>query len=207
MILSCLFSSQLTAGKRLAELENKNKELGILVGVADAIGAGKTSLLNALLGFPELLPSSSTEAATATVCRVAWSHDDTPGREFKAEVTFRNEHDVVEELEQVLKAVKDKKEYREMPFDTQNERCGAIEEVTGIISRGISKVCAGWGLDESEIEDMDHTVDSIQRKTNRWWNCSARPFQYSHQTQTGLFLKSNHTWNRRRLPRASRPGH
>ncbi|KAK4241501.1 hypothetical protein C8A03DRAFT_30363 [Achaetomium macrosporum] len=54
--------------EEMAELEKANKGLKILVGVAGATGAGKTSLLNALLGYPELLPSSSTEAATAT-CR------------------------------------------------------------------------------------------------------------------------------------------
>lgn len=65
-----------------AKLEEENKGLETLIGVAGVTGAGKTSLLNALLEYPELLPSSSTEAATATVCRIAWNHDDTPDHQF-----------------------------------------------------------------------------------------------------------------------------
>jgi GTP-binding protein EngB required for normal cell division len=135
--------------------------LEILVGVAGATGAGKTSLLNALLEYPELLPSSSTEAATATVCRISYNHDDRKGREFRAVVKFRTEEAVVKELSEVLTAVKDRKGLRDQEFESEDARDEAIEELTGIISRGVTKMCAVWGLDESELEDMEHTVESV----------------------------------------------
>jgi hypothetical protein len=144
-----------------AEVEEGSKGLEILVGVAGAIGAGKTSLLNALLEYPELLPSSSTEAATATVCRISYNHDDRKGREFRAVVKFRTEEAVVKELSEVLTAVKDRKGLREQEFESEDARDEAIEELTGIISRGVTKMCAVWGLDESELEDMEHTVESV----------------------------------------------
>jgi hypothetical protein len=144
-----------------AELEAENKGLEVLVGVAGATGAGKTSLLNALLEYPELLPSSSTEAATATVCRIAWNDDDTPGHEFRAEVKFRTKEAVVKELDDVLSAVKNRKLLREEEFDDEDDRIKAIEEVTDLISRGISKVCTIWGLDDGDIEDMDYTVEEV----------------------------------------------
>ncbi|KAL2135767.1 hypothetical protein VTI74DRAFT_6972 [Chaetomium olivicolor] len=147
--------------EELAELEQKGESLEILIGVAGATGAGKTSLLNALLEYPELLPSSSTEAATATVCRIAWNHDDAEGHEFRADVIFRKREDVIKELNALLSAVKDRKELREQEFENEDERCEAIEEVTDIISRGISKICAVWGLDEGELEDTEHTVESV----------------------------------------------
>ena len=159
----CFFRGKLSADKRAAQLKNRNQELEFLVGVAGAIGAGKTSLLNALLEFPKLLPSSNTEAATATVCRIAWNHDNTPGHEFTAEVIFRSKDDIMKELEEVLKAVQDRKELKEREFEGEIERCEAIEAATEIISQGISKVCAVWNLDESEIEDMDLTVESIPK--------------------------------------------
>ncbi|KAK3303561.1 uncharacterized protein B0T15DRAFT_496102 [Chaetomium strumarium] len=79
----------------------------------------------------------STEAATATVCRIAWNYDDTEGREFRAEVTFRSKDDVVNELEDVLDAVAEHKEIRDEEFEDEEERFRAIEEFTDIISRGI----------------------------------------------------------------------
>jgi hypothetical protein len=142
-------------------VEQGNKGLEILVGVAGATGAGKTSLLNALLEYPELLPSSSTEAATATVCRISYNHDDRKGREFRAVVKFRTEEAVMKELSDVLTAVKDRKMLKEQEFESEDARDEAMEELTSIISRGVTKMCAAWGLDESELEDMEHTVESV----------------------------------------------
>jgi ATPase subunit of ABC transporter with duplicated ATPase domains len=132
-----------------------------LIGVAGATGAGKTSLLNTLLEYPEMLPSSSTEAATATVCRIAYNHDDTPGNEFRADIKFRALEAVKAELSEVLAAVRDRKNLRVQEFEDENERIEAIEVVTDIISRGINKIFVVWGLRESEIEEMDHTVESV----------------------------------------------
>lgn len=60
-----------------------------------------------------------------------------------------------------MAAVKDRKDLRVREFEDEDERIQAIEEVTDIISRGISKVCAVWGLEEGELEDMEHTVESV----------------------------------------------
>lgn len=108
-----------------------------------------------------MLPSSSTEAATATVCRIAWNYDDTEGHEFRADIKFRSMEAVLKELNDVLTAVKDRKNLRAQEFENEDERIEAIEEVTDIISRGISKICAVWGLDEGEIEDTDHTIEAV----------------------------------------------
>jgi hypothetical protein len=108
-----------------------------------------------------LLPSSSTEAATATVCRIAWNHDDTPGHEFRAEISFRSREDVLQEFDDVLSAVKERKDLKTQNFEGENERWEVIEEVTEIISKGISKLCAAWALDEADLEDTDQTLDSV----------------------------------------------
>ncbi|KAK3316074.1 hypothetical protein B0H66DRAFT_534337 [Apodospora peruviana] len=129
--------------------------------VAGATGAGKTSLLNVLLEIPELLPASSTEAATATVCRIAWKHDDAPGKEFRAEIAFRSWDDVKEELHEIIQAVDERKKIREGEFNDEDERYELMEELTHTISRGVSTIRALWGLDEADIESMTHTAESI----------------------------------------------
>ena len=144
-----------------AKVEEESKQLEVLVGVAGATGAGKTSLLNALLEYPELLPSSSTEAATATVCRIAWNYDDTPAEKFRADIKFRSLEAVQKELGEVLTAVGDRKALRNQEFENEKERVEAMEEMNDIVSQGINKICAIWNLDEGEIEDMDHTVESV----------------------------------------------
>jgi len=151
-------------------LERKNENLEILVGVAGTTGAGKTSLLNALLEYPELLPSSSTEADTATVCRIAWNYDNAAGHEFRADVKFRSKEAVVKELNDVLAAVKDRKNLRERPFEDDDEHIQAIEEIADIISKSIRKVCTVWNLDENELEDKDYTTGSIREHNEQILN-------------------------------------
>ncbi len=156
-----LMSDYFTHASTLDKLQEENKGLGILIGVAGATGAGKTSLLNALLEHPELLPSSSTEAATATVCRIAWNHDNTPGNEFRAKIKFRSLEAVKIELDEVLTAVSDRKALRQQEFEDEDERIEAIDERSDFISQRMGKICAVWDLDEREIEDVDCTVESV----------------------------------------------
>lgn len=111
--------------------------------------------------MPELLPSSSVEAATATVCRVSWNYDDTPGHEFQALVIFRSKEDVIQELDWVLSAAKDRKEVKQQESDNGEERLDAINELNHIISAEIGRICAAFGLDENQIEDIDRTAESI----------------------------------------------
>ncbi len=66
----------------------------VRVGVSGATGTGKTSLLNALLGFDELLPSGSDGAATASICLVHKNMDPAPAPRFRAVVTFKTEEEV-----------------------------------------------------------------------------------------------------------------
>ncbi|KAK3998305.1 hypothetical protein QBC44DRAFT_228324 [Cladorrhinum sp. PSN332] len=150
--------------KELGELKETNNQLEILVGVAGATGVGKTSLLNALLESPELLPSSSQQASTATVCRVAYNHDDTEGHDFKAEVAFRRRDDVIGELLEVLNAIEERKRLYREHFEDEKQRCEAIEEVTATIAKGISQVCAVWDLDEGDLEDSQLTVESVLKR-------------------------------------------
>ena len=79
-------------------IKDENEKFGVFVGVAGATGVGKTALLNALLGYPELLPTSNHEAATAVPCAVSYSTDDTAGQRFRGRVTFRQRVDVIKQL-------------------------------------------------------------------------------------------------------------
>ncbi|KAK4105259.1 hypothetical protein N658DRAFT_482787 [Parathielavia hyrcaniae] len=134
----------------MADVELSNSRPEILVGVAGATGAGKMSLLNALLEYPELLPSSSADAATAT-----------KGSRVSSYIRFRTEEAVVGELSDVLTAFKERKELRTQEFETEDARAEAIDVLNEIISKSINKVCAVWSLDECDIEDKEHTVESI----------------------------------------------
>ncbi|KAK3332003.1 hypothetical protein B0T19DRAFT_472983 [Cercophora scortea] len=139
--------------EEMERLEKSSRDFEFLIGVAGATGAGKTSLLNALLEIPELLPSSSTEAATASVCRVAWNHDTRPGYEFQAEVVFCSRADVAKELDELLSSIKERKELNDQDYENEQEFQTAIEELNESISKGMDKFSRVWGFNEIEIEE------------------------------------------------------
>ncbi|KAK0629060.1 hypothetical protein B0T17DRAFT_574379 [Bombardia bombarda] len=176
------------------ELRKKHDEFEILIGVAGATGAGKTSLLNALLQQPELLPSGDMRAATASVCRVAFNHDNRPDHKFRAEVVWRSKEDVEKELGNVFSAVQERKELYEQEFEDEEQRCAAIEEVTQTIADDIGKICTVFEVEESDIENMELTPESILERNNELLQrlgttltiSSAEPEQFSQDVKPYL---------------------
>ncbi|ROT42678.1 hypothetical protein SODALDRAFT_374965 [Sodiomyces alkalinus F11] len=117
----------------------KHREFQILVGVAGSTGAGKTSLLNALLGASEFLPSSCEQAATAVVCQILWNHDETPGREYRAEF---------------LQAVEDRRDIDEQEYEDEDLRTQDAAEAQKTIDGLIGKINTIWDLDPEDLKQM-----------------------------------------------------
>lgn len=95
------------------------------------MGAGKTSLLNSLLGVSVLPVGCDGRASTATVCHISRNHDDNPENEFKAQVYFRSVEDVAQELATILDAIREQKRIQEDPqcdFEMMNELHTTINE-------------------------------------------------------------------------------
>ncbi|KAL1840313.1 hypothetical protein VTJ49DRAFT_566 [Mycothermus thermophilus] len=149
--------------EEIGELQKAHSEFEVLIGVAGRTGAGKSTILNTLLEIPELLPSSNSEAATACVCRVSWNIDDTPGRNFKAEVIFRSREDVEHELDDILSRIK-KREQRDDDYAGEMEDSSDLDaaldkvdenaEEDRAIAEGLKKIKAVWDLDEDDVNDM-----------------------------------------------------
>ncbi|KAK3939085.1 hypothetical protein QBC46DRAFT_438550 [Diplogelasinospora grovesii] len=145
----------------IEQLQYTSDDFQILLGVAGATGAGKTSLLNALLGLPELLPSSSIEASTACVCRVAWNHDDSPDQAFGADVVFRSKDDVLRDLRDVLGYISERNAIDGRHYEDENDRMDERDELNQKLSKTIGKVCLTWGLEEHELQTGTMSAESI----------------------------------------------
>lgn len=67
-----------------------------VVAVAGATGAGKSSLINALLDEVKLLPTNGMRACTAVITEICYNQD--PETPYRAEVEFVSQHDWESEL-------------------------------------------------------------------------------------------------------------
>ncbi|KAF3698499.1 Nuclear GTPase SLIP-GC [Channa argus] len=78
--------------KKITDLDTDKKEL---VGVFGATGAGKSSLINAIIGEKDLLPSGNIRACTAVMIKVEANMD---GTNYEADIEFITEEEWKDDL-------------------------------------------------------------------------------------------------------------
>lgn len=83
-------------------MEEKAKQPRIVVGVVGATGAGKSSVINAVLDEERLVPTSGMRACTATVTEISYNHSDDPSELYRAEVEFVSPEEWSRELISLL---------------------------------------------------------------------------------------------------------
>ncbi|GKT97975.1 gtpase slip-gc [Fusarium langsethiae] len=114
----------------------------VLVGVEGPTGAGKSSFLGSLLRIPELLPMGQD--------------NDTPGHEFRAEITFRPKVEVENDLESLLKELNRYKDLITNKFheedDDAQDKADAITESRNKIEYELPKIKAVWGIEKDYLE-------------------------------------------------------
>jgi hypothetical protein len=160
---------------RLDEIKKQDSDFRVFIGFAGATGAGKTSAINGIIGFRGLLPSSSQAAATAVPCLIAYNDDPNPDAAFRAQVIFRTEDDIRDELDQYFNALKIREEVN-MAFRSEEsdhnlpgppgasstsardrqaklvDRLKDLEIVEEHTNELLEMVSAVFGLDEEELK-------------------------------------------------------
>ncbi|KAH8885409.1 hypothetical protein GQ53DRAFT_877250 [Thozetella sp. PMI_491] len=130
----------------------EHEDFEVLIGVQGATGAGKTSLLNAVLGYRELLPTNSSEAATSTACQIGYNNDEDPEKAFRAEIKFRDKQNFKEELDEFFRDLSFRRKLRagdsDDEYDHDNkddkDRLAALREATENIQETYAKLHAIW---------------------------------------------------------------
>ena len=95
------------AGQWLQSLENVRKQAirtRTVIGVVGNTGAGKSSVINALLDEERLLPTNCMRACTAVITEISYNYDSTA---YSAEIEFISAHDWRVELETLFKDLLD----------------------------------------------------------------------------------------------------
>ncbi|OAA58455.1 Dynamin, GTPase domain protein [Niveomyces insectorum RCEF 264] len=156
--------------KEYEDILKTQKAFSFRVGVSGYTGAGKTTILNALLDYNDLLPSGSEGAATGVVCVVHGNTDTRPTKRFRADVRFRQRREVEEWLElqfQDLRALGARRankhgddsddngsdsDYREESDNDAADRRGDLGDTD--LSEQFAPIRAVWGYEEEALRTM-----------------------------------------------------
>ncbi|KAK0105169.1 hypothetical protein ONS95_004433 [Cadophora gregata] len=84
---------------RIDTVLGRKKTFQILVGFLGITGAGKTTLINALVGYRNLLPSSAERACTAVVVEIAYNSSNDKDALFQSEIVYITRDEWRDELE------------------------------------------------------------------------------------------------------------
>ncbi|KAG7287089.1 hypothetical protein NEMBOFW57_006592 [Staphylotrichum longicolle] len=84
--------------KSIADIEALAKPTRTIVGVVGNTGAGKSSVISAVLDEERLLPTNCMRACTASPTEISYNHSDDPDELYRAEVEFITVDDWVKDL-------------------------------------------------------------------------------------------------------------
>ncbi|OTA63095.1 hypothetical protein K449DRAFT_349574 [Hypoxylon sp. EC38] len=85
--------------KSIDELKARAKPTRTVVGVVGNTGAGKSSVINALLDEERLLPTNCLRACTASPTEISYNYSDDPTELYRAEIEFITAEEWIKELE------------------------------------------------------------------------------------------------------------
>ncbi|KAL0932899.1 tat pathway signal sequence [Colletotrichum truncatum] len=130
----------------LGFLQEAQKSREILVGVTGETGLGKSSLINALLGY-NIVPTSQSEACTAAVCIFGWNDER---KKFKASITFKSRETVETELDALKEEMADLAESKKARGD---ERDPDFDLRWAQVKQHISNIENWSGLSQEQIRN------------------------------------------------------
>ncbi|KAF2179023.1 hypothetical protein K469DRAFT_597528 [Zopfia rhizophila CBS 207.26] len=87
----------------IGNLEKQAERKRTVVGVVGNTGAGKSSVINALLDEERLVPTNCMRACTAVVTELSWNHDNSPFAKYRAEIEFISREEWAKELDMLLR--------------------------------------------------------------------------------------------------------
>ncbi|KAK5633306.1 hypothetical protein RRF57_009020 [Xylaria bambusicola] len=131
-----------------------HKAFQVFVGVAGATGSGKTSILNALLGFQELLPTNNEEASTAVQCKVSFNHDERTEYAFRCHVTFQSKETLTARLKRFFADIMQRDEFQEQ-HDGSIENEDALRDIERALRPTAEMISILFNLQEDQAKNLE----------------------------------------------------
>ncbi|KAF9636827.1 hypothetical protein BFW01_g7723 [Lasiodiplodia theobromae] len=93
--------------QQIADLKKEAVRSRTVIGVVGNTGAGKSSVINALLDEERLVPTNCMRACTAVVTELSWNDSNDEGKRYRADVEFISPDDWYKELKTLFDDILD----------------------------------------------------------------------------------------------------
>jgi GTPase SAR1 family protein len=166
---------------RLASLKESVKKTRTVIGILGNTGAGKSSLINALLDEESLIPTNCMRACTAVPTEISYNHHEDADRAYRGDVEFVSMEDWKKEVSILLAELVDPN--RKLSKDYLQADTGAgiayakIKAVYPQLSNDqLAKSTVKDLLEDSAVQNVLGTVRSHSTATARRLKVELQPY-------------------------------
>ncbi|XP_005809347.1 nuclear GTPase SLIP-GC [Xiphophorus maculatus] len=143
---------------KIRDLETDKREL---VGVFGKTGAGKTSLINAVIGVKKLLPSGDVDACTSVMIKV---EANALNLNYEAEIEFINKEEWEDELGTVDRFLEDDEEQEKHDDDEENDgHHDLIEKLTAVYGEEWKQKSSQQLMDNRYFREIPEFLQSTKK--------------------------------------------
>jgi len=151
-----------------------DKKPRVLVGVLGASGQGKSSLLNAMLGYESMLPSNGMRACSASAVEVAYNPSNDPKKAYYAVVEFLSSQEWADYVKFLQGEIKTHPEGEQIGQVSSSEASAAWDKISavypGIKAEDITRMTSDEVLSRRDLSNILGQAQEI---------CDAKAPQFS----------------------------
>lgn len=155
-------SKQLEWLAEISKLKQRSTKTRTVVAVVGETGAGKTSLINALLDEDKLLVTSGWRACTAVICEISYNESNDPRKAYRAEIEFVSQEDWEHDLQILFEDLIEDRHLSSAKSDSKTEAGIAYAKIQAVYpdlpdSEIVKKTATGLAKRESVAEVLGTT--------------------------------------------------
>ncbi|KAF2271929.1 uncharacterized protein EI97DRAFT_240440 [Westerdykella ornata] len=156
------------------KLRSQAERKKTVVGVVGNTGAGKSSVINAMLDEERLVPTNCMRACTAVVTELSWNNSNDPTEKYRAEIEFINHADWEKELSVLLKEFLNEEGKVLREISDQNSEAGvAWAKFHAVYPRITQNMLADYTVEKLMA---DRSVQKVLGTTKRIRESDPKPF-------------------------------
>lgn len=181
---------------QLTTLKNHNVNTPTIIGVVGNTGAGKSSVINAILDEERLVPTNCMRACTAVVTEMSYNNSESEREKYRAEIEFIKPEDWKKDLELSLAELKNDSGGLSSDYTTPDSEAGiAYAKIKAVYPHKTKEMLAACTVEELMNENAVKKVLGTTIKVGR-----PKPEDFYRQVQSYVDSKEKSGDKKKKAP-------